>query len=91
MLNIVQTPQFLKDVKKASKKHRDIATLKEIIEKLFIQEPISEKHKDHALVGNYTGYRELHITWKPDFLLLYKINENELILQRVGSHDELFK
>ena len=40
MLNIVQTPQFLKDVKKASKKHRDIATLKEIIEKLFIQEPM---------------------------------------------------
>jgi hypothetical protein len=30
----------------------------------------------------------LHVTWKPDFLLLYKIHENELILQRVGSHDE---
>ncbi|MCL2101351.1 MAG: type II toxin-antitoxin system YafQ family toxin [Fibromonadales bacterium] len=55
------------------------------------QEPIPEKHKDHALFGNYSGYRELHITWKPDFLLLYKIYEKELILQRVGSHDELFK
>jgi len=51
--------------------------LKKIIEKLVKQEPISEKHKDHALVGNYSGYRELHITWKPDFLLLYKINGDE--------------
>jgi mRNA interferase YafQ len=91
MLNPNQTPQFLKDVKKAIKKHRDIDALKEITEKLVKQEPIPEKHKDHALTGNYSGYRELHITWKPDFLLLYKIHENELILQRVGSHDELFK
>ena len=34
---------------------------------------------------------QTHITWKPDFLLLYKIYGNELILQRLGSHDELFK
>jgi len=90
MLNIAQTPQFLKDVKKANKKHRNIAALKEIIEKLSKQEVIPEKYKDHALSGNYSGYRELHVTWKPDFLLLYKIWEVELILQRVGSHDELF-
>ncbi|MDR2583029.1 MAG: type II toxin-antitoxin system YafQ family toxin [Fibromonadaceae bacterium] len=75
MLNVTQTPQFSRDIKKSDKKHRDIATLKEI---------------DHPLKGNYSGYRELHITWKPDFLLLYKINEDELILQRLGSHDELF-
>jgi mRNA interferase YafQ len=90
MLNAVQTPQFLKDVKNSNKKHRDIATLKEIIEKLARQEPIPSKHKDHALIGNYSGCRELHITWKPDFLLLYKIDGSELILQRLGSHDELF-
>jgi mRNA interferase YafQ len=91
MLNISQTPQFLKDIKKANERHRDIAMLKEIIEKLAKREAIPRKHKDHALSGNYSGYRELHVTWKPDFLLLYKIHENELILQRIGSHDELFK
>lgn len=91
MLEPVQTPQFLRDVKNANKKHRDIKTLKEIIEKLVKQEKISDKHKDHALIGDYAGYRELHVTWKPDFLLLYKIYGNELILQRLGSHDELFK
>jgi len=90
MLNVIQTPQFSRDVKKSNKKHRDIEALKEIIEKLVKKEPIPEKHKDHPLKGNFSGYRELHITWKPDFLLLYKINEDELILQRLGSHDELF-
>jgi len=39
---------------------------------------------------NVTQTPQLHITWKPDFLLLYKINKDELILQRLGSHDELF-
>jgi mRNA interferase YafQ len=91
MLESVQTPQFLRDIKNANKKHKDIATLKELIEKIVRLEKIPEKYKDHALSGDLQGFRELHITWKPDFLLIYKIYNNELILQRLGSHDELFK
>ncbi len=49
------------------------------------------KHFDHALAGDYIGYRECHI--KPDLLLIYKIEKNilVLILADIGSHSNLFK
>ena len=48
------------------------------------------KNKDYALVGNYAGCRECHI--QPDWLLIYEISNNELILYltRTGSHSDLF-
>ena len=45
-------------------------------------------YKDHQLSGNYKHYRECHI--EPDWLLMYKIENYELQLARVGSHSELF-
>lgn len=47
-------------------------------------------NKDHALSGNWTGYRECHI--QPDWLLIYKYNNNDLILTlaRTGTHSDLF-
>ncbi|MBN2833034.1 MAG: type II toxin-antitoxin system YafQ family toxin, partial [Campylobacterales bacterium] len=49
------------------------------------------KYKDHLLIGNYKGCRECHV--KPDLLLIYKINndEVELVLVEVGKHSKLFK
>jgi mRNA interferase YafQ len=41
-----------------------------------------------ALKGDWVGYRDLHI--EPDWLLLYRVNETELMLARTGSHSDLF-
>lgn len=43
------------------------------------------------MVGEYEGFRECHI--EPDFLLIYKINDIEIVLYlvRVGTHSDLFK
>ena len=49
---------------------------------------LDEKYRDHALVGNWQDCRECHI--KPDWLLIYQLKENELILVRTGSHSDLF-
>ena len=48
------------------------------------------KYRDHNLSGNYAGCRECHIT--PDWLLIYEIQNDELILclTRTGSHSDLF-
>lgn len=61
-----------------------------MIEKLANGEKLDEKYKDHALTGGYIGFRECHIT--PDWLLVYQIIENELILflSRTGAHSGLF-
>lgn len=54
------------------------------------RELLSTKYKDHALKGNWKGYRELHI--EGDWLLIYKVDREELllVLTRTGSHDLLF-
>lgn len=65
-----------------------MALLNEIIEKLCDGEPLPEKNKDHPLSGNWIGHRECHIT--PDWLLVYRICENTLILSliRTGTHSD---
>lgn len=54
------------------------------------EKKLDEKHKDHSLSGNLGIYRECHI--QPDWLLIYEIQDNKLILylSRTGTHSDLF-
>lgn len=85
------TNQFKKDIKLAKKQGKDIDKLFEIIGILAEGNTLEEKYRDHDLSGNYKGCRECHI--EPDWLLIYEIDNDVLILMlnRVGSHSELFK
>jgi mRNA interferase YafQ len=76
--------------KRDFKKHGDIdAALIDVLYKLITDEELPEKYHDHALSGDWSGYRECHV--KPDLLLIYKKpDEDTLRLARMGSHSELF-
>ena len=52
--------------------------------------PLLPKQKDHALSGDYSGFRECHV--EPDWLLIYAIDGTTLVLTlaRTGSHSDLF-
>lgn len=82
--------KFQKDVKRAKKRGYDIDLLTDIIRKLANGETLDKKHRDHMLSGEYAGCHECHIT--PDWLLVYEIYEEELILYltRTGTHSDLF-
>lgn len=88
MLKIVQTSSFKKDFKKILKQGKNLELIKEVIIKLSIPDILDKKYRDHFLSGNYKNKRECHIT--PDWLLIYEICEDELVLYRTGSHSELF-
>jgi mRNA interferase YafQ len=82
--------KFKKDYKVILKRGYDKKLLKEVISILSDGNSLPPKYKDHALTGNYIGYRECHIT--SDWLLIYRI-ENQLLilgLTRTGSHSDLF-
>ncbi|WP_233428192.1 type II toxin-antitoxin system YafQ family toxin [Bifidobacterium myosotis] len=51
---------------------------------------LSTKYRDHALVNNWKGYREIHI--EGNWLLIYRIERDELqlVLTRTGSYDQLY-
>lgn len=72
------------------KRGYDAKLLQEVISILANGEQLPQKYKDHALIGDYQGYRECHIT--PDWLLIYKIVDELLILvlTRTGTHSDLF-
>ncbi len=56
--------------------------------KLSVDEPLPERYVDHALSGNWKGFRDCHI--KPDLVLIYaKPDTQTLQLVRMGSHSEL--
>ena len=52
------TSQFKKDVKRAEKQGKDIALMKATIDSLASDEPLPDKFHDHALTGNWDGFRE---------------------------------
>ena len=88
---IERTAQFKKDFKLAEKQGMDMAELAEVVRTLAEGKMLPEKYLDHELQGKYKGYRECHI--EPDWLLIYKITVNVLVLSlvRTGSHSRLFK
>lgn len=89
-LEVIWTNQFKKDYKAAIKRHLEINLLNDVIRKLSNLEPLEDKYKDHTFFGNFHSFKECHI--KPDWLLIYKIDNNKLILTltRTGSHSDLF-
>lgn len=84
------TAKFQRDLKKVQKRGYDISLLTDIIKKLADGEQLPEKNRDHSLSGDYVNCRECHVT--PDWLLVYEIDNGELILYltRTGTHSDLF-
>jgi mRNA interferase YafQ len=88
MRTIRRTSQFKKDVRGMKKRGRDLGKLKEVFEKIIGGQQLEAKYRDHVLVGQYKGTRECHI--EPDWLLIYELAQNEIILVRTGTHADLF-
>lgn len=90
MLTIKYESSFKKDFKRIVKRGYNIRLLEEVIEILASGNSLPSKYKDHILIGDYKDCHECHIT--PDWLLIYQISDNELILYltRTGTHSDLF-
>ncbi len=82
---------FKKELRTVAKQGKDITLLDETVTLLANGEPLPEKNHDHEMSGNWRGHRECHI--QPEWLLIYKITETELILTlvRTGSPSSLFR
>lgn len=91
MYNLKFTTTFKKSYKLMIKRRLNISELDFVIDELRKGNQLNEKYRDHALSGNWKGFRECHI--KPDWLLIYLIENDILTLTLVntGSHADLFK
>jgi mRNA interferase YafQ len=87
-MTLAQTKQFKKDIKRMRKRGKDLEKIKAVIDLLVAEEPLPPKNRDHKLGGNWIGRRDCHI--EPDWILIYKLTEGELLLERIGTHSDLF-
>ena len=87
---VERTNRFVKGLKRCMKRGYDENLLKEVIKMLANGQQLPAKYNDHKLKGEYKDFRECHI--ESDWLLIYKIEENKLILTltQTGTHSDLF-
>ncbi len=92
MLKIRLQRKFEKDYRQIKKRNLPTEELWDVVRILQAQEKLPEKYRDHSLTDSkeYKNVRECHI--RPDWLLIYQVNDEELILLliRTGTHSDLF-
>ena len=88
MPNIILSSAFKKDRRRCMKRGYDMGLLVTVIDTLAIPAPLPPINKDHGLSGNWIGFQECHI--QSDWLLIYRIDGDNLYLARLGTHADLF-
>ncbi|MSS12623.1 type II toxin-antitoxin system YafQ family toxin [Bifidobacterium tsurumiense] len=75
------------------KNHRDMSLLAEPVELLRQgkTEEMIRRYRDHALTGNWSGFREFHV--QADWLVIYFLAEDKVTfaLTRTSTHDDLYR
>ncbi|MAE53338.1 MAG: type II toxin-antitoxin system mRNA interferase toxin, RelE/StbE family [Opitutae bacterium] len=84
----VYTKQFEKDLKRCQRRNKRMEKFKLVAETLIAGDELDSIHRDHKLIGNFVGRRECHL--ESDWLLIYKLEEDRIIFERMGSHADLF-
>ena len=89
MFEVVLSNRFRKDLKLAAKRGLRLDELNTIVNQLAAGQTLPERNRDHALTGDYIGFRECHI--RPDWLLVYRVDGDalELFLFRTGTHTDV--
>ncbi|HEY6157251.1 MAG TPA: type II toxin-antitoxin system YafQ family toxin [Gemmatimonadales bacterium] len=88
MLRPRATSAFKKDWKRAARRGKDLDTLDALMRRLANEEQLEPRFRDHKLSGEWQGFRECHV--EPDWLLIYRIEGDEITFVRTGTHADLF-
>ena len=87
-LNIILSTVMKRDLKRVAKRGKSLEALYQVVTLLSEKQPLPIRYRDHALTGNWIGHRDCHI--QPDWVLIYQITDDTLILERTGTHSDLF-
>lgn len=89
MKNIFPTGAFRRDVKRITRHRRVAMALYGTIECLRLGKDLPIASRLHKLHGEYEGCWECHIEF--DWLLIWKYDNDGIILVRTGTHSDLFE
>ena len=88
MRRLATTGRFERDLRRAKRRGKDLDKLWAIVERLLRGDPLDRRHRLHTLSGEWATFRECHV--EPDWLLIWRETEGELVLVRTGRHSDLF-
>ena len=89
MYTPVYTKQFERDIKRCQRRGKDFVKFKLLARTLLAGQKPDAIHRDHKLTGNMIGRRDCHI--ESDWVLIYRIDGDNLVFERTGTHSDLFK
>jgi mRNA interferase YafQ len=89
MLAVRQATAFRRDARRLGRRGADLTKLENVVALLAAKKPLEPRHRDHPLSGGWKGFRDCHV--EPDWVLIYRVEGNELQLARTGSHADLFE
>lgn len=79
---------FKKDLRRIERRGYQRALIEDVVDLLRRGEALPKARRDHPLQGTWKGWRECHV--QPDWLLIYKVTDTEVLLGRTGTHADLF-
>lgn len=89
MHSIRYSNKFKKNLELMIRRGNDPEKIKAVIVAIAKGHTLDKKYRDHALTGNLAGFRDCHI--ENDWLLLYRIEDDILYLERTGTHSDIFR
>ena len=81
--------EFKRDLKRLKKRGKDMEKLRAVLETLCAHGQLDPSHRDHALSGEWKGWRDCHV--EPDWVLIYRAKDGRLELGRTGTHADLLE
>ncbi len=89
MRQVRTTGQFERDYAQTVKRGKKVEKLDDVMMMLVTGQSLPPKYRDHALKGDFKGFRDCHI--EPDWLLIYKVDADVITFARTGTHSDIFK
>lgn len=89
MLNVIRGTQFKRDVKLAIRRGKDMSKIRRVVLLLMQRSLLPLQYRDHPLRGVWNDHRDCHI--EPDWILIYRVDGEDLYLVRTGTHADLFE
>lgn len=80
---------YRKCLKLVLKQGWDADSIQSVVTQLLNDDILDPRLQDHALAGDFKGYRECHIYG--DLVIIYRRDETTLTLYKIGRHQDLFK
>ena len=89
MRRIIQRTKFRRDYKRQKRRGKNTDKLNTVVAMLSSDEILDITYSTHKLSGKYEGFWECHI--ESNWLLIYDVTDEEVLLVRTGAHADLFE